>query len=116
MVLLTQHPDLSRHLVMYLTLFRSATRKLEWHRSLKLANEVLQIGEGPRMNEALYRTHAQLRAKDAPFKPLSNHNYLKSVYADTPVSVVNAQDTRPPTPTSKAMGSLKALEELKRDK
>ncbi|WP_162860580.1 hypothetical protein [Pseudothauera hydrothermalis] len=81
--LLATLPDgLSRALVRYLGLFRSAKRALAWDRALRLAREVLALGiEASALEAALAETvEAMLAKREAgDVQPLQNHNYLKRV-------------------------------------
>ncbi|MGB1238554.1 MAG: hypothetical protein ACPG4U_10115 [Pseudomonadales bacterium] len=78
---------LGRPLVVYLGLFRSASRDLAFDRALKLANEVLQLEPAQALPQALAQTVEAIRNKrqqQPGIKPLSNHNYLKRVLEDVP--------------------------------
>lgn len=69
-------------LVVYLGLFRPATRDLANDRALRLANEVLALSDQQEfLATALAETIEAMRSKQGQggWKPLSNHNYLKKV-------------------------------------
>ena len=107
----------------YLALFRSEKRALSWERALKLAREVVEIGDGKAgtgdrgpeigaLNEAMMETVEALRGKGKG--PLKNHNYLKRVM-ESRIEVAGAQDlvsssaSRPGTSkTDAAINSLDA--------
>lgn len=123
--LLAKHSDLARSLVVYLSLFRSATRALAWDRALKLATEVIELcPDKIKLSQALVKAVDVLRQKqqDKSWKPLTNHNYLKRVLEDLPVHQAELITVNPesqptkPAYTSKTAGSLMALEGLKRGK
>lgn len=73
--------DLSRSLAAYLGLFRSKTRALAWERALRIAREVLELGDARLLAPALSETVETMRAKQQgeAWRPLTNHNYLKRV-------------------------------------
>lgn len=83
LVLLSRTPDwLASPLVVYLGLFRAATRDLALDRTLRLAREALGLTEDqPALATALADTVQSMRAKQdqGNWKPLANHNYLKQV-------------------------------------
>ncbi|MEQ1966293.1 hypothetical protein ABLA30_04415 [Xenorhabdus nematophila] len=73
----------AHHLVAYIGLFRRSKTNLSNSRALKLAEEVLAIYPANRvLTHALSETVERIREKRAQgdAKPLSNHNYLKTVY------------------------------------
>ncbi|MEQ1967384.1 hypothetical protein ABLA30_10220 [Xenorhabdus nematophila] len=73
----------ARHLVAYIGLFRRERNNLSNSRALKLAEEVLEMYSANRvLAHALSETVERIREKRAQGdkKPLSNHNYLKTVY------------------------------------
>ncbi|AXG42220.1 MULTISPECIES: hypothetical protein [Photorhabdus] len=73
----------ARHLVAYIGLFRREKQNLSNSRALKLAGEVLALYTPSRvLAHALSETVERIREKRAQGdkKPLSNHNYLKTVY------------------------------------
>lgn len=102
-------------LVRYLGLFRSESRPLAWDRALRLAQEVLEIGDqGPGtgnlelIERALIETVDALRAKGG--KPLKNHNYLKRVLENVPAgSVVMQSQGAIANATSKRASAVNAL-------
>ncbi len=115
-------PSLSRPLVAYLSLFRSASRALSWDRALKLAEEVLALdADKTRLSTALAKAVEILRDKQAAggWKPMSNHNYLKrvlegvSAQAETVVITPLKQESKP-VYKSKTAAALMSLEGLKR--
>ncbi|WP_124219490.1 hypothetical protein [Tibeticola sediminis] len=81
--LLATLPDgVSRALVRYLGLFRSAKRALAWDRALRLAREALAMGlDAEVLEAALAETvEAMLAKREAgDVRPLENHNYLRRV-------------------------------------
>lgn len=95
---LSQLPTgLPRPMVAYLTLFRSKSRALAWDRAHRLGDEVLALSADiPHLARALSHTVESLRRKQTDdWKPLGNHNYLKSVL-----------DTLEPLPTPAAAPPL----------
>lgn len=115
-------PSLSRPLVAYLSLFRSASRALSWDRALKLAEEVLALdADKVQLSTALAKAVEILRDKQAAggWKPMSNHNYLKrvlegvSAQAETVVITPLKQESKP-VYKSKTAAALMSLEGLKR--
>ncbi|MDC9594292.1 hypothetical protein [Xenorhabdus sp. IM139775] len=73
----------ARHLVAYIGLFRRGKNNLSNSRALKLAEEVLALYSANRvLAHALSETVERIREKrlQGDNKPLSNHNYLKTVY------------------------------------
>ncbi len=75
-----------RHLVNYIGLFRREKNNLSNSRALKLAEEVLELYPANRvLGHALSETVERIREKRAQgdVKPLSNHNYLKTVYSSS---------------------------------
>ncbi|MFB9087705.1 hypothetical protein ACFFW8_25370 [Erwinia tracheiphila] len=73
----------ARHLVAYIGLFRREKANLSNSRALKLATEVLALYKPGRvLSHALSETVDRIREKrlQGDKKPLSNHNYLKTVY------------------------------------
>ena len=76
----------ARHLVAYIGLFRREKNNLSNSRALKLAEEVLEMYPVSRvLSHALSETVERIREKRAQgdTKPLSNHNYLKTVYTSS---------------------------------
>ncbi len=74
--------DVSRPLLSYVALFRSASRSLAWDRALRLAREALALSDNQVMlGQALVETVESLRGKQqgGGWKPLTGHNYLKRV-------------------------------------
>lgn len=69
-------------LVSYLGLFRASHRDLANDRALRLAREVLSLGDGTRLSIALAETVETLR-NILPQKPLTGHSYLKRVLEAT---------------------------------
>lgn len=70
--------ELSRAMVTYLGLFRTAKRDLANDRALKLCQEVIELTpDHARLSIALAKTVETIRSKGGG--PLKNHNYLKSV-------------------------------------
>ena len=115
-------PTLSRPLVAYLSLFRSASRALSWDRALKLAQEVLALeSDKGRLSTGLAKAVEILREKQTAggWKPLGNHNYLKrvlegvSAQPETVVITPSKQDSKP-VYKSKTAAALMSLEGLKR--
>lgn len=108
--LIVRSPDhLSSALVMYLGLFRPATRDLVNNRALRLANEVLGLcTDQHRLTLALTETVQSFRIKQdqGSFKPLSNHRYLERVLENVSVSpsatVIQQGNLAPVKPQSKA--------------
>ena len=115
-------PTLSRPLVAYLSLFRSASRALSWDRALKLAQEVLALeSDKGRLSTGLAKAVEILREKQTAggWKPLGNHNYLNrvlegvSAQPETVVITPSKQDSKP-VYKSKTAAALMSLEGLKR--
>lgn len=76
----------ARHLVSYIGLFRRGKNNLSNSRALKLVEEVLTLYPANRvLAHALSETVERIREKRAQgdIKPLSNHNYLKTVYSSS---------------------------------
>ncbi len=122
MGLLAKHDVIARQLVIYLGLFRSQSRKLAWDRALRIAKEVVALGDGLAVADALARTVEAMREKQdrGQFKPLKNNQYLKQVLAsvEPTVNVVQRLDESAPqamAPSSKKGKALVALQELKHD-
>lgn len=129
MLLLAEHDaELTRPLVSYLSLFRSASRALAWDRALKLCKEVLELtGDKKRLSTALSKSVEIFREKQksGDWKPLSNHNYLKKVLADLPRDlpalpdspsvpgvIAEASNAHPPR-VSKTFSAVQKLQRLK---
>lgn len=100
-VLIGKQPEAVRpHLLAYLGLFRSAKRSLSWSRSVKLLNEVLELGiTPPALAVALTETVETMRQKRemGDVRPLKNHNYLKRVLESvgtTPETALQIPSTR----------------------
>jgi hypothetical protein len=73
----------AHHLVNYIGLFRRGKNNLSNSRALKLAEEVLaQYTANRVLAHALSETVERIREKrlQGDHKPLTNHNYLKTVY------------------------------------
>jgi len=108
-------------LVMYLGLFRPATRDLSNDRALRLAREVEAMGKGSvtlELSTAMSETVESMRLKqtEGQFKPLSNHNYLKRVLETVEVKIQTGQQLmKSPAfsidtaPKSKAVQSIEML-------
>ena len=81
-------------LVQYLGLFRPAKQDLSNARATKLAREVLEMGAGPALREALLETVDAMRAKQAggAYDRLTNHRYLKKVLASVEARGVVERD------------------------
>lgn len=115
-------PTLSRPLVSYLSLFRSASRALSWDRALKLAKEVLALENNhARLSTGLAKAVETLREKQVTgsWKPLTNHNYLKRVLEGVPEHSETVIPTTPipetkPVFKSKTASALMNLGGLKR--
>lgn len=103
-------------LVTYLGLFRPEQRDLANDRALRLAREVLDLGTGPALAQAMANTVESIRGKGGT--PLKNHNYLKqvltSVSASTDVAVSNIGLLEQGTKhvPSRSMQALKNLSEV----
>lgn len=109
--------ETATHAVAYIGLFRSASRDLANHKALVLLKEVLVLSPS---NVALRITVDNLRDKAS--KPLTNHNYLKSVMATQSqqqshaLSVVSSDKHRARTaPPSNTAMALQALEDWAND-
>jgi len=107
-------------LVVYLGLFRPATRDLANDRSLRLAREAMALHSDPTtLATAMHESVQSMRAKQdqGAFKPLTNHNYLKRVLetvavSASPTALVPAQHAiqtpaKPPSKTAQAIDALK---------
>lgn len=121
--LVVRMPDwLSAPIVSYLGLFRSATRDLANDRAVRLTREVMALHDNQAaLAQALTETVQAMRTKQerGGFKPLSNHNYLKSVLvsvssSDLPPSDSNSIQTgvnneirSPKSKTAQAMIALR---------
>lgn len=115
MTLFIEYEHLYRPLAMYLGLFRPATRKLEWRRALKVAQDVIAIGSDERMRNALIKTVDNFREKKDR-TPLKNNNYLKRVYEGEPsvvATVASSQSTNVGA-LSKTMSAIEVLQNKKR--
>lgn len=99
-------------LVGYLGLFRSASRDLANDKALKLAREVLQLGNTAQVAYAMRQTVETLQGRQS--KPLSNHNYLKRIleHTDIPheIATIERSEPRERTVTSKTALAIAALE------
>lgn len=118
MGLLAKHPEAARSLVIYLGLFRSATRRLAWTRALAIAHQVVGMGDIYTVNEALLKTIDAMREKQdtGEFKPLKNNQYFKRVLEATPkVAPIQQMQpvTQPIAPKSKTGQALMGLENLR---
>lgn len=98
-------------LVAYLGLFRAPNRDLANDRALRLAQEVLALGAGTGLAEALAQTVEAIRVKGG--SALKNHNYLKRVLEGQPapdaaaIAPVKSAKARPISRTESAvMGFL----------
>lgn len=113
--LASQEAGLVKPLVAYLSLFRSRTRALSWERALRLAQEVVAMGADPR---AISHAVESLRKKQNDngilnWKPLQNHNYLKSVMATLeplPPSAAPAFSAHVTTPSSRTAEALASID------
>jgi hypothetical protein len=100
----------------YLSLFRSEKRALSWERALKLAKEVLELGETARLEAAMVETIEALRGKGG--HPLKNHNYLKRVMESQVLGTgerglvqgLTQPGARSPAPASKTDAAMTSLE------
>lgn len=117
--LLQGGPVSAAPLLSYLGLFKPRQQALRWTRAKQLAVEVLALAHecgAASIDAALIETVEALRERrQAPaWKPLSNHNYLRSVIesqqSQRAVAVVQPAGSRGRSAGSKA---LDALEELK---
>lgn len=81
---------LATALVTYLGLFRSANRDLDHARALRLARDVLALGDAVALTAALAETVEAIRAKRerGDVRPLANHNYLKQVLGSVSSALV----------------------------
>lgn len=87
----------ARHLVAYIGLFRREKNNLSNSRALKLAEEVLELYPASRvLGHALSETVERIREKRAQgdTKPLSNHNYLKTVYESSKQMFAKASNVK----------------------
>jgi len=128
-LLAAMNNDYAQALVAYLGLFRSTHRDLSNAKALQLAIEVAKLGCNSALLIAMRKTTDSLRSKES--KPLSNHNYLKSVLADveaelhvpsvrrdTPLGVSGVTHTVPEQrpihifKTSKTAQALQSLEDF----
>lgn len=96
----TLPPGLPRPLVAYLTLFRSKSRALSWDRAHRLGEEVITLStDTAHLVRALSHTVESIRRKQGDdWKPLGNHNYLRSVL-----------DTLEPVPTPISVPAITAI-------
>lgn len=110
-------------LLAYLSLFRTEKRDMPYSRTLKLAGEVMELGEPLRLEAALATTVESLRAKrDAGDKrPLKDHAYLKRVLEGVPsaglrdlVPGAGEMVATPAVPVSKTARGIGKLQERKR--
>lgn len=116
--------DTGRGLVGYLTLFRPGKNDLSNVRAVKLAREVLALGEGHSpgvLAQAMAETTEAIRRKGPQTKPMANHNYLLDVLgtcaakaAPVPVSPAEARPSRPPKPASATVKGVMKLQGMKR--
>jgi hypothetical protein len=117
---------LARPMVVYLGLFRPATRALAYERMLRLAREVMELSsDNAQLAAALSETVEALRQKrDAgDVRPLKGHNYLKRVLENQPPSIPPYQggsdvmdsspDTGRPGGVSKTARAIGRLENWK---
>ena len=109
--------DAGSALVGYLGLFRSTSRDLANAKALRLARDALGLGGLGLVTEAMRKTVENLQGHST--RPLTNHNYLKKVLADTPVNPHMAVQTgRIPMvsvglpPRSKTAQALRSLEDF----
>lgn len=117
-------PELSLPLVRYLSFFRPAKQQLGWGRALRLAREVVGLMPlAPLLLAGLTEANRALDEKRARpgWKPLGNHNYLRSVLASvqdrdegagSAVATVDEAPRR--APSSRTGQALTALQDLKR--
>lgn len=112
-----------RALILYLGLFRPATRDLSNERALRLAKSALELGAGHApgvLAQAMSDATEALRRKDA--EPLTDHAYLNKVVkscaarAVAPPTVAAPQDPRPAQTQapSKTLGAIAKLQNMKR--
>lgn len=115
-------PAVARPLFAYLGLFRASKTQLSWDRALRLAREVLQLGDAAVLAAALTETVAAMDEKRATpsWKPLTSHNYLRRVLESTAArfeaspGMSHAPEPIARVPKSKAGQALVALEGMKR--
>ncbi len=93
-------PDfVAKPLLSYLSLFRPAKSDLSNNRAIKLIQEVEEAFKPDHvLASALVETVNKLREKrvqSSDSKPLTNHNYLKQVYASVAAKVGNGVSTAP---------------------
>jgi len=115
-LLAEQTPELGRNLVIYLGLFRPLKSDLSNVRALKLVKETLCLSEHPgQLSQALHETSLSLKQKrlEGQSKPLANHNYLKRVLENTPVSMQAPSITSTATAQSKSGQALLTLQKFK---
>lgn len=107
--------ELSRPLVGYLGLFRTAKRDLANDRALKLCQEVTALTtDHARLAAALVQTVEQIRSKGGG--PLKNHNYLKAVLESTETANLPActkSQTGKGARVSKTEQALMSIESVK---
>ena len=122
-VLASLERDVARPLTAYLGLFRPRSRRLSWDRALRLVREVQQLpADSDQLAIALAETVEAMRKKQeaGQWKPLGNHNYLKSVLetveARPAANVERAESAAPAAgrPTSRTVQGLSHLEERRR--
>lgn len=89
----------------YLGLFRPAKSSLSNSRALKICNEVLELFEPSKLlAHCLSETVQAVRKKrlnGQKAEPLTNHNYLKSVYETQKATFTTHPATRTETPKAK---------------
>lgn len=124
-VLLADLPrEVSRPLLAYAGLWRSATRALSWDRALRITREALALtADHAALAAALAETVEAMRVKQAEpgWKPLTSHNYLRRVLDSTTArsagQALAVNGARPPVPTALARPpstTLQGLAELER--
>lgn len=126
-MLAAMQPQLALPLVHYLGFFRPAKQQLGWGRSLRLAKEVVALCPCPVdvLTEGLIEAARGLDAKrqQPGWKPLGNHNYLRSCLDSTQARAGAAAGAAVATagaapqarmPRSQTGGAMVALEGLKR--
>lgn len=97
--------DMAPALVPYLGLFKPAKSNLSNSRALKIFNEVLELFEPSKLlAHCLSETVQAVRKKrlnGQNAEPLTNHNYLKSVYETQKATWKSNPATRTDTPKAK---------------
>lgn len=119
--------EVSRPLLAYAGLWRSATRALSWDRALRIVREALALTEDrTALAAALAETVEAMRTKQAEpgWKPLTSHNYLRRVLDSTTArsagqalvvrDAVPTAASAPARPPSATLQGLAELERLRR--